>query len=824
MNNEASRGGGDEAVNLLDDILCLSGEAPADDDLFMDNKDRAEGAKKGMTGRSGRQKHRKVGATTRAQRSNTAADKSPRKKQEATGDDKAGEVPGKTVVGTSPANKDVRETVTGSERRKGPGRGRKARESKKGVEMSQESDKDKRQEVEKQDREAARGKQKDKDVSKQFLDRTLPEGGALDTKEDIAMELGEEGTTDTEDKPLKKHGDSRKMAEQSKTSKEDKEQILEMLSMSKSEAFTREDDPLSLENLEEKAMEVSEDAPGVVEPPPADTEPVSSQEMEFDTRSEASTSSSHSHSFSSGSHSLSRSPSPSGMDSRSPSRSLSPVSQHSDSAAEGKSPSSHSFSSGSHSLSRSPSPSGMDSRSPSRSLSPVSQHSDSAAEGKSPSSHSHSFSSGSHSLSRSPSPSGMDSRSPSRSLSPVSQHSDSAAEGTESKKPSRDDRRKRKRKISPIVFDRGNTSDSENEAASRSKRTRVPSSSVKAVKKDQSSKLRYLFRDARFFLVKSNNHENVALAKAKGVWSTPPNNEMRLNQAFKDSRNIILVFSVKESGKFQGFARMSSESRRDVKPVQWVLPPGLSAKALGGVIKLDWINRHELPFTKTTHLFNAWNENKPIKIGRDGQELEPNCAAALCQMFPPDEHVDLSAICRRSRRQYYGEKKRHDAPRSEERVRRPDGASSRWRYMEYEEARRKRFRREYYGPGYKDHRGRPEDRPRFHGMRREAMLNGSYPDYMHEMYPPSRPPPMAMPPYPGPPPHQHPIDPQFGGYPHATLHHDRRVQDYAGPHREDRGYKEKRMYDSHSHAVACDEFLRRTSRSSRSRSQRFSRR
>ncbi|XP_019645648.1 PREDICTED: YTH domain-containing protein 1-like [Branchiostoma belcheri] len=503
--------------------------------------------------------------------------------------------------------------------------------------------------------------------------------------------------------------------------------------MSKSEAYNREDAPLGLENLEEEeeeeAMEVTEDLGGVVEPPAPDTEPVSSQEMEFDTRSEASTSSSHSHSFSSPSHSLSRSPSPSGMDSRSPSRSLSPTG------------------------------------------------------------------------------------------------SDLGGEGTESKKTSHDDRRKRKRKISPIVFDRGNTSDSENEAASRSKRTRVPSSSVKAVKKDQSSKLRYLFRDARFFLVKSNNHENVALAKAKGVWSTPPNNEMRLNQAFKESRNIILVFSVKESGKFQGFARMSSESRRDVKPIQWVLPPGLSAKALGGVIKLDWINRHELPFTKTTHLFNAWNENKPIKIGRDGQELEPNCAAALCQMFPPDEHVDLSAICRRSRRQYYGEKKRHDVPRSEERVRRSDGASSRrWRYMEYEEARRKRFRREYYGPGYKDHRGRPEDRPRFHGMRREAMINGSYPDYMHEMYPPTRPPPMAMPPYPGPPPHQHPIDPSFGGYPHATLHHDRRVQDYAGPHREDRGYKEKRMYDSHSHAVACDEFLRRTSRSSRSRSQRFSRR
>ena len=39
---------------------------------------------------------------------------------------------------------------------------------------------------------------------------------------------------------------------------------------------------------------------------------------------------------------------------------------------------------------------------------------------------------------------------------------------------------------------------------------------------------------------------------AQGVWSTLPNNEQMLNQAFRESRNVLLVFSVKESGKFQG--------------------------------------------------------------------------------------------------------------------------------------------------------------------------------------------------------------------------------------------------------------------------------
>lgn len=45
--------------------------------------------------------------------------------------------------------------------------------------------------------------------------------------------------------------------------------------------------------------------------------------------------------------------------------------------------------------------------------------------------------------------------------------------------------------------------------------------------------MKYIYRGARYFLIKSNNHENVALAKAKGVWSTPPQNEIRLNNAYK---------------------------------------------------------------------------------------------------------------------------------------------------------------------------------------------------------------------------------------------------------------------------------------------------
>ena len=55
-----------------------------------------------------------------------------------------------------------------------------------------------------------------------------------------------------------------------------------------------------------------------------------------------------------------------------------------------------------------------------------------------------------------------------------------------------------------------------------------------------------------------------------------------------------------ESGKFCGVARLATESRRDGAKVSWILPPGLSAKALGGVFKIDWICTGDLSFNKVS--------------------------------------------------------------------------------------------------------------------------------------------------------------------------------------------------------------------------------
>ncbi|KAK8722193.1 hypothetical protein OTU49_012316 [Cherax quadricarinatus] len=340
----------------------------------------------------------------------------------------------------------------------------------------------------------------------------------------------------------------------------------------------------------------------------------------------------------------------------------------------------------------------------------------------------------------------------------------------------KDENRKRKR------------STSETSIKSSEDPLKKPKENSTKKKYDYITKVNYMFRDARFFLMKSNNADNISLSKTKGVWSTPPQNEAKLNQAYREARNVILIFSIKESGRFCGFARLAGESRRDLPPVSWVLPPGLSARALGGVFELDWISRRDLSFTKTQHLYNPWNEGKPVKIGRDGQEIEPRVAEELCRLFPKDEGINLTPVLHKSKRaarvaRARGPLRRPLQSTGDRRGRPRERGSFRGRGdigFSRGGGRRRRYEGEDYGPRVKRLRGPPNFRGRTekpgNTYNRERMrerspvyrsvprregssYNGTsshkltYQDFMREMRDfhsraPSNLPPMAFPPPP----------------------------------------------------------------------------
>jgi len=49
--------------------------------------------------------------------------------------------------------------------------------------------------------------------------------------------------------------------------------------------------------------------------------------------------------------------------------------------------------------------------------------------------------------------------------------------------------------------------------------------------------------------------------------------------------------------------------------------------------------------------FNPFNDGKPVKIARDGQEIEPRVGEELCRIFPGDETIDLIPMLKRMKKQ-----------------------------------------------------------------------------------------------------------------------------------------------------------------------------
>ncbi|KAL5519908.1 hypothetical protein ACEPAG_1568 [Sanghuangporus baumii] len=100
----------------------------------------------------------------------------------------------------------------------------------------------------------------------------------------------------------------------------------------------------------------------------------------------------------------------------------------------------------------------------------------------------------------------------------------------------------------------------------------------------------------RYFILKSLTQHDLDLSVEKGVWATQPHNETVLNQAFRNSSDVYLIFSVNKSGEFYGYARMASligkaavdrvswASRTDSQPSQHTHSPAASfASSVAGM-------------------------------------------------------------------------------------------------------------------------------------------------------------------------------------------------------------------------------------------------
>ncbi|KAK3401587.1 YT521-B-like domain-containing protein [Sordaria brevicollis] len=132
--------------------------------------------------------------------------------------------------------------------------------------------------------------------------------------------------------------------------------------------------------------------------------------------------------------------------------------------------------------------------------------------------------------------------------------------------------------------------------------------------------------DTRFFVLKSFNNENLQKAMNDGVWVTQTSNEETFTKAFETCKNVIFFFSINKSKAFQGYALMTSLPSNSITKAPWMnnihwqtSPP----------FRLRWLSKASVPFSLIGHLKNPLNENLPVLIAKDGQEVEEDCGRAL---------------------------------------------------------------------------------------------------------------------------------------------------------------------------------------------------
>ncbi|KJA19620.1 hypothetical protein HYPSUDRAFT_860954 [Hypholoma sublateritium FD-334 SS-4] len=99
-----------------------------------------------------------------------------------------------------------------------------------------------------------------------------------------------------------------------------------------------------------------------------------------------------------------------------------------------------------------------------------------------------------------------------------------------------------------------------------------------------SSFLAYHF-PIRYFILKSLSQADLDISVSRGIWATQKHNEEILDQAFRTSEEVYLVFGVNKSKEFYGYARMTGPVLRSKSDVQWTSrSPHHSPNVLAGQI------------------------------------------------------------------------------------------------------------------------------------------------------------------------------------------------------------------------------------------------
>ena len=140
------------------------------------------------------------------------------------------------------------------------------------------------------------------------------------------------------------------------------------------------------------------------------------------------------------------------------------------------------------------------------------------------------------------------------------------------------------------------------------------------------------YKNARFFVIRSFSEEDVHKSMKYQVWSSTPEGNKRLNEAYlkcvADKIPLFLLFGVNGSGQFVGVAKMTSEVSFTEKVSYW-----LQEGKWMGKFKVEWVFIKDIPNRELKSILVPTNENKPVTNTRDAQEVPLAQGMAVLKIF-----------------------------------------------------------------------------------------------------------------------------------------------------------------------------------------------
>lgn len=109
-----------------------------------------------------------------------------------------------------------------------------------------------------------------------------------------------------------------------------------------------------------------------------------------------------------------------------------------------------------------------------------------------------------------------------------------------------------------------------------------------------------MLTNAKFYIIKSANEENIKLSREHKEWATTRNNENKLHKAYLSVPNVFLIFSANRSSRYQGFARMDSKVTQEVGQY-WRKNENIN---LGGQFKVEWITYNNIDMGRLANVSN----------------------------------------------------------------------------------------------------------------------------------------------------------------------------------------------------------------------------